>query len=285
MRMSLPVGVIPAAVAGVLLVIGIAGDIVPAKAQENPFVTGVDVRMGSKFFAASCGRCHGLNAKGNDESGAPDLTTGNFTKASTDADLFRVIHDGVPDTMMLGFSFVEDATIWQVIAYINSLNINPGDYDLPGNISNGQRIFNGKGNCTSCHMINGTGGRLGPDLSTVANRRKPDELRTDLTDPDETVEPRWWTMRVTSGDGSVLEGLRMNEDTFTLRVMDGDENLRHFSKGRIRSSERIEASSMPSVTGTLTTSEVDDLIAYLFSLRITRSNSELPGGDIRRDGS
>jgi len=267
MRMSLPVGFIPVTVVGVLLVIGVGGYTVPAEAQENPFISTVDERMGSKFFEASCGRCHGLDAKGNDESGAPDLTTGSFSKASTDADLFKVIHDGVPDTMMLGFSFVEDATIWQVIAYINSLNINPGDYDLPGNISNGQRIFNSKGNCTSCHMVDGTGGRLGPDLSTVANRRKPEELKTDLTDPDETVDPRWWTMRVTRGNGSVLEGLRMNEDTFTLRVMDGDENLWHFSKGRIRSSERIETSSMPSVTGTLTASEVDDLIAYLFSLR------------------
>jgi putative heme-binding domain-containing protein len=105
------------------------------------------------------------------------------------------------------------------------------------------------------------------DLSTVANRRKPEELKTDLTDPDETVEPRWWTLKVTRADGSVFEGLRMNEDTFTLRIMDADENLWHFSKKELRSIERIETSTMPSVTGTLTASEVDDLVAYLFSLR------------------
>ena len=59
----------------------------------------------------------------------------------------------------------------------------------------------------------------------------------------------------------------MNEDTFTLRIMDGQENLWHFSKSEIRSSERIETSTMPSVGETLSPSEVDDLIAYLFSLR------------------
>lgn len=116
-------------------------------------------------------------------------------------------------------------------------------------------------------MVNGTGGRLGPDLSTVGNRRNPEELKTDLTDPDEMVEPRWWTMKITRSDGSMVEGLRMNEDTFTLRIMDGEENLWHFSKNEIRASERIETSTMPSVTGALTASEVDDLIAYLFSLR------------------
>ena len=74
-------------------------------------------------------------------------------------------------------------------------------------------------------------------------------------------------MRVTRQDGSVVEGLRMNEDTFTLRLMDEDENLWSFSKSQLRSYERIVTSTMPGVDGTLTASEVDDLVAYLSSLR------------------
>ena len=74
-------------------------------------------------------------------------------------------------------------------------------------------------------------------------------------------------MKVTRQDGSVVEGLRMNEDTFTLRIMDDDENLWSFLKSQVRSSERIETSTMPSAEGTVTASEVDDLVAYLFSLR------------------
>jgi len=128
-------------------------------------------------------------------------------------------------------------------------------------------VFNGKGNCSSCHMVNGEGGRLGPDLSRVGERRDPDELKTDLIDPNDEVNPRWWQMKVTRQDGSVVEGSRMNEDTFTLRIMDDDENLWSFDKNRVRSSERIETSTMPSTEGTMTASEVDDLVAYLFSLR------------------
>ena len=74
-------------------------------------------------------------------------------------------------------------------------------------------------------------------------------------------------MKVTRADGSVVEGLRMNEDTFTLRIMDENENLWHFAKSQIRSSERIETSTMPSASETLSAAEVDDLVAYLFSLR------------------
>jgi putative heme-binding domain-containing protein len=252
---------------GSLLLGGSSWILAPAEAQENPFATEVDVRMGERVFLAECGRCHGQDARGNDETGAPDLTRGRFKNASSDVGLFQVVRDGVPGTTMVGISWAPDATIWQVVAYVRSLSVDPGDYVLPGRVEEGERIFKGKGNCSSCHMVGGSGGRLGPDLSTVAHRRKPDELKSDLTDPDETVEPRWWTLRITRSDGSVVEGLRMNEDTFTVRIMDGRENLWHFSKQELRSVERIEASTMPSVTGTLTASEVDDLVAYLFSLR------------------
>ena len=59
----------------------------------------------------------------------------------------------------------------------------------------------------------------------------------------------------------------MNEDSYSVRIMDGEENLWSFAKLDLHESERIETSSMPSYLGELTTAEVDDLIAYLFSLR------------------
>ncbi len=245
----------------------------PIAAQENLLTTSVDVRMGRRVYQAQCGRCHGLDGTGGGETAAPDLTTGTFATASTDAGLFAVIRHGIDGTAMMGISpTAPDQTVWQVIAYIHSLNLDPGDYDLPGNVSAGQEIFGDKGNCASCHMVDGVGGRLGPDLSTVANRRDPGELETDLVAPDEEVAPRWWTLRVTRGDGSVVEGLRMNEDTFSLSIMDEGENLWHFAKNQIQASEQVKTSSMPTYADTLTAGEVDDLVAYLFSLRKGRSS-------------
>ena len=63
----------------------------------------------------------------------------------------------------------------------------------------------------------------------------------------------------------------MGEDTFTIRLMDQDENLWSFLKNEIRSYERIEDTTMPSAEQTLTAGEIDDLVAYLFSLRKERS--------------
>ena len=264
MRKALLIGLVHTLfIAGMVLA---DGAITLVNAQENAYDTTVDRTMGQRVFRQQCGRCHGRDAKGNDETGAPDLTIGGL-EANTDEALFSVIREGIENTAMIGISpRASDQTVWQIVSYINSLNLDPSDYNLVGDVSSGQQVYNGKGNCANCHMVDGEGGRLGPDLSAIGNNLDPDQLRIALTDPNENVLPRWWTMRLTRGNGSVLEGLRMSEDTFTVRIMDTDENLWNFSKNELRSLETIKDSTMPAADN-LSASELDDLIAYVFSLR------------------
>jgi len=235
-----------------------------AQESENPYTTRLDVRMGQRLYQQQCGRCLGQDGGGGELG--PALDEG-FRNASTDAGLFRIVREGIPNTQMIGISRnATDQSAWMVVSFLNSLN-NTADVDLPGNASNGQQLFAGKGNCSSCHMLNGTGGRRGPELTAIGSRRDPEELRASLTDPNDDVPPRWWTVRVTREDGSVVEGLRMNEDTFSLRIMDENEALWSFLKGSVQSHERIKTSIMPDASDTLTVEELDDLIAYLFSLK------------------
>lgn len=239
-----------------------------AQEVENPFDDGVDRRAGETSFRVHCSLCHGYDAQGGGETNGPDLTTGRFRRTSTTAGLFDVIRDGVDGTAMLGINpDAPDRVVWQIITYLDSLTPNPTDLDLPGDAAAGSALFNGKGNCASCHMVNGRGGRLGPDLSRVGERRDADELRSDLLDPDADVEPRWWTVTATVRGGATVEGFRMSEDTFTLRLIDTDERLWSFSKRELQSYDHQKTSTMPSARGTLAAAETDDLIAYLFSLR------------------
>ena len=236
---------------------------------DNPYTSRIDVRMGERLFRAQCTTCHGLDATGGEEGNGPDLTLGRFQHANTDIGLYRVIRDGVERTSMIGVGDQPEQSIWQLVTYLRSLNAAAELDDLPGSPSGGQQLFAAQ-DCVRCHMISGKGGRLGPDLSTIGERRDPEELKTDLIDPSAEVSPRWWTIRVTRSDGSIVEGLRMSEDTFSLRIMDADENLRSFSKVRVRSHDRIKASTMPSHAQSLTAQEVDDLVAYLFSQQMER---------------
>ena len=247
---------------------GVLASSLSAQEQANPFATVQDVQTGQQRFARQCSICHGEGATGGENG--PDLTTGDFQHASTDAGLFNVISEGVPDTPMIGINRTRtDQSVWQLVAYLRS--VSGGErVAVAGNASAGERLFRGRGDCSGCHVIDGEGGRQGPELSTIGARRSPDDLLSDLVDPDERVQPRWWTMRVTHRDGTLVEGLRMNEGTYSLRILDAEDNLWSFLKRDLRRSERIETSSMPAYAGTLTEGELEDIVAYLYGL--TRRN-------------
>jgi putative heme-binding domain-containing protein len=251
-----------------LLVAGLTGGLetgLSAQEQANPFTTGLDVRTGQRLFDRHCSVCHSVGATGGDNG--PDLTTGEFRHASTDAGLFNVISDGVPDTPMIGINRNRtDQTVWQIVAYLRSISGGGGRVAVTGDPTTGERLYRGRGNCSSCHWLDGEGGRQGPDLTTIGDRRSPEELLSDLVDPDERVQPRWWTMRLTHVDGTRVEGLRMNEGTYSVRILDSEDNLWSFLKRDLSENERIETSSMPSYTGTLTGGELEDLVAYLYGL-------------------
>ena len=235
-----------------------------AEEVGNPYTSGIDVRMGQRFFQSKCTSCHGVDARGGDEADGPDLTTGSFRHATTDAGLFRVIRDGIEGTAMRGLRREKEQVIWQLVTYLRTLSGHVDLASLPGSVEGGRAAFE-RLDCGRCHIVHGRGGRLGPDLSRVGERRSPEQLAEDLTTPSATVAPRWWTLRVTRADGTVVEGLRMGEDTFNLRLMDGEEQLRSFAKAAVRSIERIEESTMP--LETLLDEERNDLVAYLASLR------------------
>mgnify|MGYP001959587645 FL=1 len=229
--------------------------------------TPYDVSLGERYFERQCSRCHGFDAKGNDETGAPDLT-GRLNRASNEVGIFNVIRNGVPGTAMLPVdSDLPDTQVWQLVAYIESLRYDPNSVQLDGSADSGLALFQGKGECASCHMVRGNGGRLGPDLSRVGESTRPEDLMVAITNPHEDVDPRWWTLEITGPDGITRSGFRMGEDSFSVRIMDTDSNLWSYQKNDIQSIERIERSTMPSYDGSMSENELDDLVAYLFSLR------------------
>ena len=238
-----------------------------AEDAGNLYDTLVDIRLGERYFERQCGRCHGFDATGNDEAGGPDLT-GRLARASTDVAIFNVIRDGIPGTAMLPVpEDVPDSQVWQLVAFIDSLRYDPGSVELAGDAEAGSELFWNGSDCADCHMVSGRGARFGPDLSRIGENRSPDDLLADMINPQEDVAPRWWRLRITGPDGVTREGYRMSEDSFSLRIMDDDENLWAFHKDDLQSYERIEESTMPSYDQSLSESELDDLVAYLFSLR------------------
>ena len=229
---------------------------------ENPYTTAYDVRIGSGIFERSCSRCHGLDGTGGERG--PDLTSG-FQRASTDAGLFNVVRNGVPDTEMRGISQNRgDQSVWQIVSYLQTLS-GGMRVDVPGDPVTGAAVY-AQNDCAGCHVIDGVGSSSGPDLTTIGNRRSPVELASDLTDPDERVQPQWWMMNVIHNDGTRVEGRRLNEGTYSVRILDESGRMWSFEKRNLSQSERLENSTMPSNAENLSDDQLQDLIAYLYGL-------------------
>ena len=108
------------------LVAGLAVCALPGLAQQaeptNPFQGNAEaIEQGQQLFRLSCASCHGLNAKG---LRGPDLTTGQWTRGGTDAQLFRVIMSGIAGTDMPGArnSDATDDQGWALVAYLRTLS-------------------------------------------------------------------------------------------------------------------------------------------------------------------
>jgi putative heme-binding domain-containing protein len=238
-----------------------------AEDAGNLYNTPFDINAGASYFEKQCSRCHGFDARGNDEVGAPNLT-GALKRASSSAGIYTILREGITGTAMMAVDpKVPDSQLWQLAAYIESLSREAASIAVNGSAEAGAALFNETGECLDCHMLAGHGGRLGPDLTNIGSELSPDELALALLEPSAEVAPRWWTVSLTDKNGISRRGLRMNEDSFSVRIMDADSQLWSYPRTALSRIARSEESTMPSYAARYDDAQIDDLVAYLYSLR------------------
>jgi putative heme-binding domain-containing protein len=177
---------------------------------------------------------------------------------------------GIPGTDMPGAQYA-DATpdqVWAVIAYLRTLTGPAADEDKRGNAQNGESLFFGKAACNQCHMVRGRGGRLGPDLSRIGVTRSRTALIDEIRTPSRSFTDGYWPVTIVARDGRRTQGVRKNEDPFTLQIMDTNERILSFDHSELREVVREPRSLMPDYgPDRLTDAELDDVIRYLRSLQ------------------
>jgi putative heme-binding domain-containing protein len=236
--------------------------------------TAQDLLDGQRFYnERGCANCHGPNG---DLIPGINFSAGQFRRPMTDADLSGIIRKGIPNTPMPA-SNVTEAQAGQIVAYLRSLAASKAAVAVKGDVARGKLVFDGKGNCTSCHSVAGIGGRKAPDLGNVGQARRTPELERALLEPQADVQPNHRYYRVVMNDGTAVTGWLLGFDTFNIRLMDGKEQLRSFVKSDLRSHGFIE-SPMPSYKSTLSAQELADVVSYLSSLRTTPATPAGPAG-------
>jgi cytochrome c oxidase cbb3-type subunit III len=242
----------------------------PAYAQAP---TPADVTQGAVLFREGCVFCHGVSARGGMRG--PDLTTGTWTHGGSDAELAATITAGVPGTAMPP-NQLTDVEVRQIVAYLRTQQqpVAP----VSGDARRGETLFFGGQRCGSCHIVSGRGGRIGPELTTVGSARSRAYIVESIREPAKRLTEnglggwpttmKYDTVTAVTSDGTSIVGVPINEDTFSVQVMDTSERVHSLEKRSLRSYKHEDRSLMPAYPeNRLNATDLDDLVAYLQTLR------------------
>jgi cytochrome c oxidase cbb3-type subunit III len=255
--------------------------IAPAQTR-NPFAGSAKAAKAGEYeFRINCALCHGLGARGGGRG--PDLSRPKKKHARTDAEMFQTISNGIPGTAMPANGTngqgvgMTDEEIWEIIPYIRSLEAKATS-KLLGNAARGKDLFYGDANCSLCHMVNGKGGRLGPELSAVGASRTREaiidsvrnpsrRLAWGLTEATKEFPQEYETVTVVTADGKQIKGVTLNEDSFSVQIMDTSEQIHLLEKDKLKSFQKTRESAMPQYnTDTLSDKDLEDIVAFLISV-------------------
>lgn len=248
---------------GAVLAMSLAGAS-PAMAQARPGqYAPADIQYGARIYAAQCTYCHG--EAGNAVAGV-DLKSGKFKRASTDGELNGIITNGIAGTAMPPFKFTPPE-LTAILAFLRSRGEVGAAGGLVGDEARGRTVFAGSGGCAKCHRVNGEGPRLAPDLTDIGALRSADALQRSLLDPVGSLAPVNRRVRAVTKDGKTYSGRRLNEDTYSVQLIDEQERLVSLVKANLKEFALVPGASMPSFKGKLSDAELADVLAYLLSLK------------------
>jgi putative heme-binding domain-containing protein len=231
--------------------------------EKNPFDTDADAAIGKQYFIGHCAQCHGPDGEGGR---GINLTTGRYRLGGSDRDLFQTIKRGIRGSEMPG-ARLSDNEVWRVVAFVRRLSTAGAQEKASGDPEAGKRVYESKGGCVPCHAIQRRGGSLGPELSEVGLRRSLKYLRESLTDPGAHINDEYRAVTVTTQKGEEITGIRLNEDEYSVQLRDLAENLRSFLRSELKDVKRERRSLMPAYGSVLSVAEIDNLVAYLSTLR------------------
>lgn len=232
-----------------------------AQARRAAPAGATDLASGRRIFDAQCAWCHG---NGGDGGAGPNLH-GKLLHATTLNSIVDIINKGIPATDMPSFRLTERETR-QTAIYVLSLSrvASPAG---PGNAERGAAIYQSTG-CGSCHAVDGRGGILGPELTAIGARRGSAYLRESLVKPAASHPPGYLVVRAVPVTGLEVRGIRVNEDVFWIHIRDASGTVHALDKSTLSRVDREpEGTLMPSYESRLSPAQLDDLVAYLATLR------------------
>lgn len=222
----------------------------------------VDIQSGKAIFESRCALCHGLNGGGGR---GPDLRRPTLAHAADVQEIQSVIENGIWPDMPAAWYLSPDE-LASVAAYVRSFGTVAPER-VPGDPQHGKILY-ARSRCASCHVLNGEGAGIGPDLTGIGARRGAVQLRQTIVDPAKSMPDGFLVVDLVTSSGEAIRGIRLNEDTFTIQIRDLQGGLHSFRKAELSQISKLRNQTpMPAFGSQLSGSDLEDLIAYLVSQR------------------
>ncbi len=249
----------------ILMAAALAGPALAGPPVQEHSYAPADIQAGQVLYQGNCAGCHG---QAGDAVEGADLGTGRFRRGGADEDLIRIIRGGLPGTSMPPHEFLSVGDARTIVAFLRSLPAGGMAVDEAevriGDAARGRAVFEGRGECTACHGIDGQGAMLAPDLGRAGIELGPATIERAILDPSAEVRAGNRFYQVVLAGGETVTGRLLNQDTHSIQMM-SDGRLVAFLKADLRGSGFVP-SPMPSYRDELSGDEVADLVAYLLTL-------------------
>jgi hypothetical protein len=128
-----------------------------------------------------------------------------------------------------------------------------------GDSHRGKEVFDA--NCAVCHAFNGTGGKVGPNLTGIGSR-EPKEILIDILDPNRSVEANYRSWSVSTGD-ETFAGRLESETQTTVEILDSTGQKHVIQRKDVKQMNTSGMSIMPNGFESLPESDLSALLAYL----------------------
>jgi putative heme-binding domain-containing protein len=129
-----------------------------------------------------------------------------------------------------------------------------------GDLARGKEVFTAT--CAVCHVFEGQGGKVGPDLSGIAARDRA-EILTDILDPNRSVEANYRLWSVTTKEGETFSGRLDTETQTTVEILDTTAQKHIVQRKDIASLDASQLSIMPAGFESLPPDDLKALLEYL----------------------
>ena len=142
-----------------------------------------------------------------------------------------------------------------------------------GDADRGAKLFR-EVQCFACHRMNGRGGVLGPDLSSVASRFSERDILASIVEPSSVIAEKYQGMQIVTTDGNVIQGRVATGGDYRSTVLRLVEDplkpgeITEIPKSDVEIHRPSKVSPMPAgLLDTMSVKDVLDLLAYLRTVK------------------